>query len=140
MSGRWHHHPQSIVYTAETISVVRAELEQGLGWARSTVPDNYKLLKIHMSDEASLLELDVFLRGRVTDLTDLVVSLPPDFGSAIEITRKIGDEWLRSHASVALRVPSVRTAGFNILLNTAHRNMDQIRIVDELDIGRIFLH
>lgn len=44
-------------------------------------------------------------------------------------TRRFGDQWVRSERSVAMRVPSVVTAGeFNVLINPRHRDFARLRI------------
>lgn len=134
-SGRWHNKPQAIIYTGESIAVVRAELEEGYGITRETAPSGYILLKIEISNAASILDLDAFVG---LPLSELIASSPPDLGSTLQITREIGDAWLRSHKSVALRVPSMRTNGSNILINPAHRDFDQVRLVETLDIDALF--
>ncbi len=47
-----------------------------------------------------------------------------------ETSRAVGDEWLESAHSVALRVPSIHSeTDRNVLLNPVHREFGQVRVL-----------
>jgi len=54
--------------------------------------------------------------------------LPPDWWADLPATRQLGDAWIRSGASLALRVPSVPIhSEWNVLLNPLHPGMAELR-------------
>jgi RES domain-containing protein len=101
--GRWHTRGQLIVYLSERLSLSMAE----------------SLVHIKRSDP-----LEPFVRWEIEVPDDLIAPvpvLPKGWERDQRITRAIGDRWLMSRASVAMRVPSALVPmEFNCLLNPAH--------------------
>jgi RES domain-containing protein len=55
--------------------------------------------------------------------------LPPDWWAEAMATRGLGDEWIRSASSLALRVPSVPIRSeWNVLLNPLHPRIAEVGI------------
>jgi RES domain-containing protein len=80
------------------------------------LPDAYQLLQIAVPDSLVIGELGE------TDLAD-------NWQSSLEMTRTLGDRWLRGFASVLLAVPSaIVPYTQNYLLNPAHPDARKIEI------------
>lgn len=117
-AGRWHNQGRRVVYCATTPG--DAQLE--------TI--------VHL--EIDLEDLPVDLRLYALDLPDdlpvrHVAGLPADWRTNIEATREVGDAWLASGETPALRVPSALVPhSFNLLLNPAHAALDGLApVIDE---------
>ncbi len=55
--------------------------------------------------------------------------LPPEWWADLLATRALGDAWMRSNASLALRVPSASIRPeWNVLVNPLHPRMADLRI------------
>ncbi len=116
--GRWHSAGSPVVYTSETASGVLLEhlayLEVGIGGA----PENFTLLRIEAPDDL----------GAATVRTG---DLPPDWKQQRDLTRAIGDQWLRAGEFPFLAVPSVLCpATLNRLLNPRHPRAAEVRIAE----------
>jgi RES domain-containing protein len=113
--GRWNSPGIAIVYTAENQSLAVLELLVHL-----ESPDllhKYVLIGVEI-DESLVTEFDP------SHLPRNWRSDPPPAG-----LRKIGDDWVRAAASVALRIPStVIPAENNFLLNPAHPDFAKLVI------------
>ena len=115
--GRWHHRGRPVVYMAE--SAAGALLEALVHIEAATpaeLPRGYQLLEVGLPDDAAIT----------------TASLPAGDGwrQDITLTRRVGDEWLATGASLLLRVPSAlveRT--FNHLFNPAFAQARDCRIV-----------
>lgn len=105
--GRWHTAGRRIVYTATSEALTVLEVRVHLG--RAVPKDAYVLHAIDVPE---------------TDVTELPqTALPADWRQTPPLadTQSLGDAWLATNGSLALRVPSVHSASdFNILLNPAH--------------------
>ena len=113
--GRWNSEGHAVVYAAGSVSLAAMELLVHLKAA--SVLDQYRLAHIHL-DEADVLDLDPAL------LPQSWRGDPRTSG-----TRDLGDEWVASGQSVALRVPSVIiTSETNILLNPMHPRFRNVGI------------
>ncbi|WP_036293935.1 RES family NAD+ phosphorylase [Methylosinus sp. PW1] len=113
--ARWHNAGRPILYAAE--SPAGALLEVLAHLDREDFPDALRLIEIDIADPPSLETLSP-------------EALPPFWREDISVTRSIGDAWLASGRSLALRVPSVlapRT--WNQLLNPRHADSTTMRIV-----------
>jgi RES domain-containing protein len=112
-SARWHFAGVPVVYLAESPAGALQEI-----CANTTVDDvpaSFTLLKITGPD----LPIEEISLTR----------LPGDWVSASEITRPIGSEWLRSHRSALLQVPSALVPEtVNILLNPLHSEASEFQI------------
>ena len=107
-SGRWHNAGSPVVYTSETASGALLEhlayLEVGIGSA----PETFTLLRIETPDDAGVLSVQP---------SDLL----RDWKDQPELTRGIGDRWLRAGEFPFLAVPSALCpATWNRLLNPRH--------------------
>jgi RES domain-containing protein len=119
--GRWHTRGRPIIYLAESAA---GALLEALVHVEAThpgeLPRNYQLLEIDVPDATSAdnaLKLDC-------------PTLPEGWQKNLTITRRYGDEWLASGASLLLHVPSaVVGRTFNYLFNPLHRSAATWRIV-----------
>jgi RES domain-containing protein len=112
--ARWHEQGSRVVYLADTPA--GALLESCVRTSAGDVPPSYTLLAVLAPDEVSA---EVVQAG----------TLPSDWIDKVEVTRKIGSAWLRSHRSALLQVPSALVpATFNYLLNPLHADATRLRI------------
>lgn len=105
--GRWNSKGKAALYTADSVSLAALELLVHLH--RSAVLNHYLLVTIELPDEAVMI-LDA-------------KALPPDWRNdpAPLSTQTLGDEWLSSHQSLVLAVPStIVPQQFNLLVNPEH--------------------
>jgi len=118
-SGRWHNRGRAVVYCAESFSLARIEVEEGLGLPAFLWPDSYCLLRISVPATTTVEEL-------------APQDLPDTWRDDPLATRRIGDAWLRATSAPLLRVPSARAQGSNYLINPVHRQ------ADFLEVERVF--
>ena len=115
-AGRWHNQGQRIVYCASSEALAVLELRVHLGRYVPRTP--YVMHTLDVPDE---------------DIMDLAAeALPKDWNAIPHTTasRAVGDDWLKSGRSVALRVPSIHShSDRNILLNPEHGNMQRTRVL-----------
>ena len=116
-SARWHHAGLPIVYTANSPASALLEVMVHLELNDLTqLPDAYQLLKIEVPENLVILELNED-------------ELTADWKGNIEITRAIGDRWLREFNSVLLAVPSaIVPYTRNYLINPSHPDARKINI------------
>ena len=113
--GRWNSPGIPIVYTAQSQSLAVLELPVHL--ESPELLHKYVLISVEI-DESLVIEF------HQSQLPRNWRSDPPPAG-----LRKIGDDWVRSTASVALRIPStVIPAESNFLLNPAHPDFGSLVI------------
>lgn len=113
--GRWNSKGKPVIYTGESVEIALLEV-----LANITIPNlnNYDLVKIEIPDN-SIDEL-------------ISEDLPKNwkhYPAPINIT-KIGDKWINSNKSVALKVPSciIQTAN-NYILNFNHHDSKKVKII-----------
>ena len=115
--AHWHTAGSRIVYMAESPVAALVETLVHLDVDPEDMPDLYTLLRISSPDELSIQALD-----------------PPtgtEWKRDLELTRSLGDAWLASVQSPLARVPSViAPCSWNYLLNPAHSDAKQVRIVE----------
>jgi RES domain-containing protein len=112
-SARWHFAGVPVVYLAE--SPAGALLEICTNTTADDVPPSFTLLKVAGPD---LPIEEVALTG-----------LPEGWTRVPEVTRQIGAEWLKSHRSALLQVPSALVPEtVNILLNPLHPDAAEFQI------------
>ena len=115
--ARWHHAGAPVVYTtsspASALLEVLVHLELG---DLEHLPDSYQLLRIDVPDSIAIAKLDED-------------SLEPVWRKLPELTRAIGDKWLRESGSALLSVPSAIVPHTqNYLINPVHRDNRKIKI------------
>lgn len=117
--GRWNHPGTAVVYTAQSQSL--AVLEMLVHLDGPGLLQQYVLIPIEI--EAGLV--------RTLDISEL----PQGWQRypAPSTLKDIGDNWVRSGASVALKVPSaLLPAESNFLLNPAHADFRRLAIGDPI--------
>jgi RES domain-containing protein len=115
--GTWHKkfavRDTRLVYTCEHPSTCLIEIMVNMGGS-IVLPDELYMLEIIGLEENDIRRLP---------------SLPENWHKTPHLTQKIGMDWLNSHESLALRVPSkVAYESYNILLNPLHKDFDKISI------------
>jgi len=113
--GRWNSPGRLVVYTAESRALALAEMLVHLESA--AVLSRYVVFQVEI-EESSIAHLHL-------------PDLPRNWRAepAPRRLQTLGDEWLDSGKSAALRVPSAIVMGeFNYLLNPAHPNFSKLRI------------
>jgi RES domain-containing protein len=116
-AARWHNAGKPIVYTANSPASALLEVLVHLELNDfEYLPSSYRLLKIEMPDEVAVVEIDES-------------NLDANWHKQSEITRAIGDAWLRDLSSALLAVPSAIVPHTkNYLINPAHREAKQIKV------------
>jgi len=117
--GRWHSNGRAMLYTAESPTLaclewIKSKLSQGLIESELT---HAKLLLVSL-----ILDLDPTALPAV-DPAILPIGWEQVPNIHSEATQKLGNDWLLSRKSFALRVPSATLPagmGWNVLLNPAH--------------------
>ncbi len=115
-AGRWHTRGRRVVYCASVEALAVLEVRVHLGSDLPKVP--YVMHTVELpDDEVGVVPLK---------------SLPSDW-NAMTLragTQAIGDEWLASRRSLALRVPSAHSrTDYNVLISPSHPGADRVRIV-----------
>ena len=118
--GRFNSPGRPVVYTSESLAL--AELEILVHLPTSRLPDSYVAFRAHLPDGA-VRALD---RAR----------LPSNWRESPvpRSVQAVGDAWLKSESSLALRVPSaVVPAEDNVLINPEHPRFEEVTIDGPLD-------
>ena len=119
--GRWNSIGTKVVYTAGSLSLATLELLVHVEDI-SMIYDRYSVIPV---------EFDDFL----VDAVD-INSLPKRWNAPeiIAQTQMVGDDWVSSMSSVALKVPSaVTTIESNYLLNPEHPDFQKVDIKDSFN-------
>jgi RES domain-containing protein len=112
-SGRWHTIGKPIVYAAESPAGALTELLVHMD--PQFADEEFQLLEIEIPSGIAMKSAE---------------HLQPDWRDHVDVTRKIGDEWLAGMKTALLRVPSAIVPDtFNILINPLHGDAKTIRIV-----------
>jgi RES domain-containing protein len=102
-AARWHSAGRPIIYTAQSLSLAALEI----------------LVRLKQTND-----IQPFCAYAMEIPDDLILApktLPVRWKSRIAISRALGDAWLKTNNSPALRVPTVITPGeSNILVNPLH--------------------
>ncbi len=116
-SARWHHAGAPIVYTASSPAAALLEVLVHLELGDlAHLPDSYQLLRIDVPDSIAITAIEES-------------SLDPGWRKLPEISRAIGDEWLRKSSSALLSAPNAIVPHTrNYLINPAHRDTKNIKI------------
>jgi RES domain-containing protein len=115
VSGRWHSRGHEILYCAPNPSTALLEVLVHSGVSQPSALGDFRFLKIEVPDELA--------GDRIAD-----ARLPTDWSSRQDLTRSLGDQWLRTAATPLLWVRSALVPEtFNALVNPNHP--DSARIV-----------
>lgn len=115
--GRWHTQGRPVVYLAENPASAMLERIVHMQEGSGELPLNYTLLKISAPDGIAI--------------RDLLLLAPADWKENLELTRRLGDEWLASQDTAIARAPSViLPQTWNILFNPAHPDAGNICIAE----------
>ena len=113
IEGRWHFRGTPIVYCTDHPST--ALLEILVHATRYTVPDYYQLLEIEVPD----------------DIETFAPTIAMNWDRDADETRRIGARFIADGIFALMNVPSViMPKARNFLLNPAHADAGQIRIVE----------
>ena len=113
-SGRWHEGGLPVVYLAE--SPAGTLIKVCVHTSSNDVPPTYTLLQVEGPD--------------LVCPSILLESLPPDWATKPEITRELGDKWLREKGSALLKVPSaIVPQTSNYVFNPLHLDANHFTIV-----------
>lgn len=113
--GRWNSAGRPVIYTAQSRALALTEILVHLESAQ--ILSRYVLFQVEIGD-SYIANVDLG-------------SLPKNWRTepAPKRLQEIGDDWLASATSVALRVPSAIVIGeFNYLLNPLHPDFSRIKI------------
>ena len=114
--GRWNSTGVPMLYTSESIALCMLEVLVHI--PKSSVPDDFVLVKIEVPDNAAISEVKIN-------------SLPKGWNDFpfTEETRNIGDDFIRQQANLILKVPSsIVPDSYNMLLNPQHPEMKEVKI------------
>jgi RES domain-containing protein len=115
-SARWHTQGRRVVYCATSPAAALLEILVHYELQPADLPSTYKLVRI-------------LCPAKVPSTTVLPKDLPRNWRDRIDLTRAIGDEWLKKQRTPLLRVPSVLVPETtNLLINPAHPASRQIQI------------
>lgn len=131
--GRWNLKGTPVVYTSDSTAL--ATLETLVHFALDSVPRDRSIVTLYLPDNLPTFKLEN------QDLLDKwwVNPAPPKLA-------RIGQEWIKKNAEVALVVPSSVTPqaeGLNYILNPKHSDFSQIEIVSVTEYcydSRFFLN
>src|SRR6516225_5795658 len=92
--GRWHFAGRPVVYLAEhpAGALLETLVHQEIR-STSDLPDSYRLLRVAVSESASIAELDESV-------------LPENWREDQSYTQSAGSEWLEGGSTALLKVPS----------------------------------
>ncbi|MDE2262949.1 MAG: RES family NAD+ phosphorylase [Gammaproteobacteria bacterium] len=120
-SGRWHTRGRRILYCAPDPATALLEVLVHSAVRTPEALAGFQFLKIEVPDELSTERLeDTFL--------------PDDWPRRVEVTREVGDRWLREGTSAILLVRSVLVPEtWNILVNPLHDDAARVASVAEIE-------
>lgn len=119
--ARWNSPGTEVIYAAESRALAMAEVAVHLTIA--TLPDDFVMLEIGFPDSVSVLTLSEDF-------------LPEDWNAFPHpaSTQRTGDDFVRELKAGVLRVPSAVVQGdHNLLINPAHADFSQIKIINQAD-------
>ena len=121
-SGRWHSRGNRIVYLTDHPASALVEVLVHLEVDPGDLPDSYQLLAIDFPDAVPIQSI-------------ALEDLAPEWRERPNLTRDIGDQWLREKRTALLRVPSaIVPVATNWLANPAHADIADARIADVVQL------
>lgn len=121
--ARWNSTDHKMIYSAGSVSL--ACLENVVHRSSEGLSGLFKILVIEIPDDLSYDEI------RISDLPENWA----DFTN-VNITRLLGDDWLKNKTAVALQVPSaIVPQESNYLINPDHDDFSKIRLIETQDFN-----
>ncbi len=115
-SGRWHTRGRRVVYCAPNPAAALLEVLAHGEIDSEDIPVTFRYMEIEAPDSVTVETVDIGALG-------------PGWQNNAGMTRRLGDQWLRSGRTALLRVPSVIVpATWNVLVNPQHPESAHIRI------------
>lgn len=112
--GRWNSPGIAGLYTSQYISLCILEILARTN--KHIMPQDYRLVTIELPDEL------------ITEIE--LKKLKPDWNIHFQYTQWIGEEFLKSNQSLALKIPSaIVPQEHNFLVNPANKNFKKIKII-----------
>ncbi len=112
--GRWNSPRNAMLYTSSHRSL--AMLEVLVHWHKTVTPPNYVIVSLEIPDDVASVVAPYLL---------------PDWSEDQQLTKDVGDSWLKDGSSLLLRVPSVVVkAEYNYLVNPMHPDVVSVKITD----------
>ena len=112
--GRWNEPGFSALYTTENISLAVLEILVHAG--NNHIPSQYMILKIEIPENSSVTAISK-------------AKLKKNWKDDVEISRFIGNEFIKNKHSLVLKVPSaIVDEENNFILNPAHPEMKKVKI------------
>ena len=114
--ARWHFQGNAVIYASESRAL--AAIEFLVHVPISVIPSNLKIATIELPDDVTPKDIS---------LSDLPNNWR-DYPAPLELA-KLGTNWIKSSASLLLRVPSaVVLHEYNILINPTHQDMKRVTV------------
>lgn len=121
-AGRWHSRGNRIVYLSDHPASALVEVLVHLEVDPEDMPDSYQLCSIEVPDRVVFHSINA---------EDLVAG----WHDQPEVTRALGDQWLRENQTAFLRVPSaIVPSALNWLLNPAHIDAASVDIIELIKV------
>ena len=115
--GRWHPRGRRVAYCAQSPAAALLEILVHFEIDIQDLPVRYRLLKIDAPDDVPVERVSI-------------EQLPADWLEKPDVTRALGDGWLKKGSAALLSVPSaIVPETFTLLLNPAHQDAKRIVIV-----------
>ncbi len=114
--GRWNSTGVPMLYTSESIALCMLEVLVHI--PKSSVPDDFVLVKIEIPDNTAFSEVKIN-------------SLPKGWNEFpfTDETRNIGDDFIKQQANLILKVPSsIVPDSYNMLINPRHPLIKEVNI------------
>jgi RES domain-containing protein len=117
--GRWNSRGVPMVYASTSLALAAIELFVHLEPGQIPTDMVSICAELPEGEPARTIEADLLASGWWTD----------EAASGAQTTQEIGDAWIASRESLAVRVPSVPIRSeWNVLVNPLHPRMSKLRI------------
>jgi RES domain-containing protein len=135
VSGRWHHKGNRVLNTATTRAL--AVLEKVVHVETAATPDKFVIITLELPEDFSCQETSISdlpkdwnkLSHNLGNTSRFPASLIQSQATTT-LLADIGIAWLKSNASLALKVPSaILPQEHNMLLNPLQREMSRIKLL-----------
>jgi RES domain-containing protein len=117
--GRWNPVGTEVIYTADSHALAALEILAHY----AVLPKDFVITLIRIPDHMTPIEVSA---------TDLPLGWN-DPASPLDLTQRIGTDWLAGDKSAILKVPStIIPAAWNYVLNVAHRDFGSIQFLPSI--------